>query len=86
MSHPTIYWAQNKAVVYLRIALMGATDVKLDIENETIVFSATAQGKTWDCNFKLFKKINKEESKYRVLGQSIEVILKKDEEVKEFWT
>eukprot|EP00703_Trepomonas_sp_PC1_P003934 JAP92672.1 Putative Wos2 protein [Trepomonas sp. PC1] len=86
MSHPTIYWAQNKEVVYLRVAVMGAENVVADIENEKFKIECEAQKKKYSCEFNLFKPIKKEESKYRVMGQGIEVLLKKDEETKEFWT
>ncbi|CAL6022125.1 Chaperone_HSP82 [Hexamita inflata] len=85
MSHPTIYWAQNKQVVYMRIALVGASDVVCDIEKETFTFAAVSYQKKYECKFALAKPVIKEESKFRVLGQSIEVILKKEEETKEFW-
>lgn len=85
MSKPTIYWAQNKEVVYMRVALMGAENVTVGLEEDKVKFQGEAQKTKYEFEITLHKPINKEESKYRVMGQGIEIILKKKEEEKEFW-
>ena len=85
MHHPTIYWAQRKDVVYMRLSVSSATDVKCKIAEETIHFACKSGGEDYACKLTLFAPINPDESKYKVTGPCIESILQKKEASDEFW-
>lgn len=86
MHHPTIYWAQRKDVVYMRLSVSSATDVKFKIAEETIHFACKSGGEDYACKLTLFAPINPDESKYKITGPCIESILQKKEASDEFWT
>lgn len=55
------------------------------MEEKALSFSAKAD-KEYKFNITLQRKINVDESKFRTLGHCVEIILKKAEETKDFWT
>lgn len=85
-SHPTIFWAQRKDVVYLRFAVSAATDVALTLTEDAVDFRCKSEGTDYACKLNLYAAIDVDASKYKVMGPSIEAILKKREVSETFWS
>ncbi|KAH0569668.1 putative Chaperone HSP82 [Spironucleus salmonicida] len=85
MVHPTIFWAQNKDVVYLRIQVSSAANVDIKMEETSFSFTCNADKQDYSCKFNLFKEVDPSACKFKNLAQSIEVLLTKKTVEKEFW-
>ena len=70
----------------MRIQVMSATDVVVNFKDDEFGFAGTSADKQYKCSFKTFKAVIAAESRYKIQGWGVEVILKKAEAEKEFWT
>ncbi|XP_045588602.1 very-long-chain (3R)-3-hydroxyacyl-CoA dehydratase [Procambarus clarkii] len=84
---PFVYWAQTDATVTLRIELRNVQAPSVNLQDQSLIFSAVghgAQGENkYGFNLKLLRTIDTEKSRYRVLDRSVEFSLIKTEV--EFW-
>ncbi|ODQ78765.1 hypothetical protein BABINDRAFT_19703, partial [Babjeviella inositovora NRRL Y-12698] len=90
--NPSVLWAQrsnatdaDKNIVYLTIKLADTENVKIDLTNTHLVFSATSNDKPYELNLEFFKAIDADKSKYEVTGSHIFFKLFKAEMQEEFW-
>lgn len=84
---PFVYWAQTDTAVTLRVELRNVQTPDVDLQEQTLSFSAVANGaqgeNKYGFNLKLLKPIDTEKSKYRILDRNVEFNLMKSEI--EFW-
>eukprot|EP00854_Cymbomonas_tetramitiformis_P022678 gene22678-27376_t len=82
---PNFKWAERADKVYITIEIADVKDPKIEIsEDGQLTFAATgSDAKDYALDIKLFKGLNKEESKFAVTGRAIVFVLIKAEE--EWW-
>ena len=85
---PPIKWAQDAGHVFMSIECVDATDVNIDVNEETnsVVFSTIVREQKYGFNLELFEKISKDESKWNLKGRYVLInIAKAEESKKEEW-
>jgi prostaglandin-E synthase len=82
MLTPNVLWAQRSDYIWITVDVADCEDPEYDLQADTLSFSCKAAGKAYGFQIKLFKPVNKEESKY-LQHRLVDFCLKK--EVSEEW-
>ena len=83
MAIPDILWAQDKKHVHITIQQINATDVDINILEDSIKMKFKSNLTEYDCNLDLFGKINIDNSNW-TCNRNIKFILERDDT--EYWT
>mmetsp|Transcript_10027 Transcript_10027/g.22503 ORF Transcript_10027/g.22503 Transcript_10027/m.22503 type:complete len:176 (+) Transcript_10027:133-660(+) len=76
---PDVLWAQRKDSIYLTIDLKEVSDLKVNLQEDSLSFEGQAQGSLYKLNLEFHAPIKKEGSKWSC-KRLIEFYLKKEEE------
>mmetsp|Transcript_13067 Transcript_13067/g.24035 ORF Transcript_13067/g.24035 Transcript_13067/m.24035 type:complete len:170 (+) Transcript_13067:55-564(+) len=76
---PDVLWAQRKDSIYLTIDLKEVSDLKVNLQEESLSFEGQAQGNLYKLNLEFHAPIKKDGSKWSC-KRLVEFYLKKEEE------
>ncbi|KAF7246076.1 hypothetical protein EG68_10290 [Paragonimus skrjabini miyazakii] len=86
--HPFVKWGQNETHVYLSVQLSDVENVKVNIEDETLTFSATGNGShgrgPYEFKLDYFLPVIAQQSRYAITGRAVVIRLCK--ELRETWS
>ncbi len=77
--------AENNDNIYLTVEVSDAKDVKVEMKDDSVIFSATSQGKDYALDLKLKKKIDAAKSSFATKGRDLEFLLVKAEADQGWW-
>ncbi|MBN8504767.1 MAG: co-chaperone p23 family protein [Burkholderiales bacterium] len=83
--HPTVLWAQRSDNVLLTIPLQDATNVSINLSNNTFTFSCVSEGKSYRATIPLFADVVTEESSHVIRPRQIELKIKKSDVNADAW-
>ncbi|KAF6773885.1 hypothetical protein AHF37_06834, partial [Paragonimus kellicotti] len=86
--HPFVKWGQNETHVYLSVQLSDVENVKVNIEDETLTFSAIGNGShgrgPYEFKLDYFLPVIAQQSRYAITGRAVVIRLRK--EIRETWS
>ncbi|KAF5396935.1 Very-long-chain (3R)-3-hydroxyacyl-CoA dehydratase [Paragonimus heterotremus] len=86
--HPFVKWGQNETHVYLSVQLSDVENVKVNIEDETLTFSAIGNGShgrgPYEFKLDYFLPVIAQQSRYTITGRAVVIRLRK--ELRETWS
>jgi hypothetical protein len=74
---PTVKWHQNKEYLFLNFEVYDSKNQDIKITNQDIYFFVQSNNQNYEMNFEFLNEIDKDNSNYTLLGNSIKVNLKK---------
>jgi prostaglandin-E synthase len=83
--NPIVEWAQRSDDIYLTIQISDPQDVKIDISQTSLSFSAAQGEKRYKFNFNFFENVNPEESKQHISPRCVFLVIRKEKVDAEFW-
>eukprot|EP00768_Dysnectes_brevis_P002074 gnl/Dysnectes_brevis/163_a190_7929.p1 GENE.gnl/Dysnectes_brevis/163_a190_7929~~gnl/Dysnectes_brevis/163_a190_7929.p1 ORF type:complete len:216 (+),score=81.12 gnl/Dysnectes_brevis/163_a190_7929:20-667(+) len=83
--HPSVKWAQRKAVVYVCFSTPSAKNVEITFSETAFTFKAESKGVQYEETFTLKHEIDPENSRYNVTGLTIEVVMDKKDQEAPYW-
>ena len=82
---PNVKFAQRKDSIYVTIELPDVTNETIEVRADALCVKGTSCGRDYAMDVKLFKEVNSQESKAKVLPRNIQIWIKKAVAEDEYW-